>query len=97
MIGLVAIMAPVYQIFSLELVQPQWHTAISSAMSMAVGVSIATVALGSGYVIVGYGYHTLFALGALLALVAALIFAAYFRRPRSQPRLPLVTAEAALE
>lgn len=97
MIGLVAMMVPVYQIFSLELVQPQWHTAISSAMSMAVGVSIATVALGGGYVIVSDGYIALFALGALLALAAALIFGVYFRKSRSRPRLPLATAEAALE
>jgi predicted MFS family arabinose efflux permease len=94
MIGLVAIMVPVFQIFSMEVVQPQWHTAISSAISMAVGVSIATVALGGGYVIVGYGYPTLFALGALLALVAALIHGAYFRKSRGQ--LPLATAEAGL-
>jgi predicted MFS family arabinose efflux permease len=97
MIGLVAIMGPVFQIFSLELVQPQWHTAISSAISMAVGVSIATIALGGGYVIVHDGYAVLFALGALLALAAALIFGAYFRKTRSQPRLPLVAAEAGLE
>jgi predicted MFS family arabinose efflux permease len=94
MIGLVAIMVPVYQIFSLELVRPQWHTAISSAISLAVGVSIATVALGGGYIIVGYGYTILFALGALMALAAALIFGAYFRKSRGQ--LPLTTAEAGL-
>lgn len=96
MIGLVAIMVPVFQIFSLELVQPQWHTAISSAISMAVGVSIAIVALGGGYVIVNDGYIVLFALGALLALAAALLFGAYFRKPRSQPRLHLITKEASL-
>jgi predicted MFS family arabinose efflux permease len=95
MIGLVAIMGPVYQIFSLELVRPQWHTAISSAMSMAVGVGIATIALGGGYIIVGYGYTVLFALGALLALAAALTFGAYFRKSRDP--LPLATVQAALE
>lgn len=97
MIGLVAIMGPVFQIFSMEVVRPRWHTAMSSAISMAVGVSIATVALGGGYVVVNDGYPVLFALGALLALAAALHFAAHFRKPRSQPRLPLVTAEASLE
>ena len=55
MIGLVALAGPVYQLFSMELVRPQWQTAMSSANSMAVGVSIAVVALGGGYVIVGYG------------------------------------------
>lgn len=92
MIGLVALSGPVYQLFSLEQVQPRWHTSIASATSMAVGVSIATVAFGGGYVIVGYGYPTLFALGALLALVAALIFGAYFRKARR----PLVMVEAGL-
>jgi predicted MFS family arabinose efflux permease len=61
---------------------------------MAAGISIAAVALGGGYVIVGYGYSTLFALGALLVLVAALLFGAYFRKARRP--LPLVTAEAGL-
>lgn len=92
MIGLVAVSGPVFQLYSLEQVQPQWHTSISSANSMAVGVSIAAVAFGGGYVIVGYGYPTLFAVGALLALVAALVFGAYFRKSRSP--LPLATAEA---
>jgi predicted MFS family arabinose efflux permease len=96
MVGLVAIVVPVFQIFSLEQVGPQWHTAISSALSMAVGISIATVALGGGYVIVGNGYTVLFALGALLALVATLIFGTYFRKSRRQPQLPLATAEAGL-
>jgi predicted MFS family arabinose efflux permease len=82
MIGLVAIMAPVYQVFSLELVRPQWHTLISSANSVAVGVSIAAIALGGGYIIVGYGYPVLFALGALLGLAAALVFALFFRKAR---------------
>ncbi|MCE7982292.1 MAG: MFS transporter [Caldilinea sp. CFX5] len=95
MIGLVAISGPVYQIYTLEAVQPQWHTAIASATSMAAGISIATIALGGGYVIVGYGYPTLFALGALLALVAALLFGVYFRKARSP--LSLVTAEVGLE
>ncbi len=94
MVGLVAISGPVYQLYSMEVVQPQWHTLIASAGSMAVGVSIAVIALGGGNVIVGYGYPTLFALGALLVLVAALIFGAYFRKSRRQ--LPLVTAEAGL-
>jgi predicted MFS family arabinose efflux permease len=62
---------------------------------MAVGVSIATVALGGGYVIVRDGYPVLFALGALLALAAALLFGAYFRNSRGQ--LPLATAQAGLE
>ena len=95
MIGLVAIMVPVFQIFGLELVRPQWHTSIASAMSMAVGISIASIALGGGYVIVGFGYPVLFALGALLALAATLIFGAYFRKSRGQPAL--ATAEAGLE
>jgi predicted MFS family arabinose efflux permease len=97
MIGLVAILGPVYQIFSLELVRPQWHTAVASALSMAVGISIATIALGGGSLIVSHGYPVLFALGALLALVGALLFGTYFRRSRGQPQLPLVTAEATLE
>lgn len=94
MIGLMAVSGPVFQLFTLEQVQPQWHTSISSANSMAVGVSIAAVAFGGGYVIVGYGYPTLFALGALLALVAGLVFGTYFRKTRGA--LPLVTAKAEL-
>ncbi|NJL18107.1 MAG: hypothetical protein HC938_13970 [Nitrospira sp.] len=61
---------------------------------MAIGISIAAVAFGGGYVIVGYGYPILFALGALFALAAALVFAAYFRKSRRP--VPLVAAEAGL-
>lgn len=95
MIGLVAIYGPVYQLYSLEVVQPRWYTLITSVNAMAVGVSIAVIALGGGYVIVEYGYPSLFALGALLALAAALVFGAYFRKTRSP--LPLVTAAAVLQ
>jgi hypothetical protein len=68
----------------------KYRSFVSTAM--AVGISMATVALGGGYVILGYGYPVLFALG---APVAALIFGAYFRKSRGQ--LPLVPAEACLE
>ncbi len=94
--GFVALMAlaslsvPAYSLFSQESVAPAWRTTMASSMSMALGIGVAAVAFGGGYVILAFGYPTLFAAGALLALLAALIFGLYFRVPRGEAALSAV-------
>lgn len=83
MISFVAVSGPAYSIFSMEIVEPQWRTTISGAMTLALGLGIAVVALGGGYIIVHFSYTLLFALGALLAISAAVIFRGYFRNSAS--------------
>ena len=83
LMALASLSAPVYSLFSQESVAPAWRTTIASSMSMALGIGIAVVAFGGGYVILAFGYPMLFAAGASLAIFAALIFGVYFRLPRS--------------
>lgn len=93
MMALVSLSAPVYSFFSQESVAPSWRTAIASAMSMALGIGIAIVAYGGGFIIMGSGYPMLFIAGGMMAVAGALIFSVYFRTPRgalAAPTLPPV-------
>ena len=78
MMALVSLSVPVYNLFSQEVVAPVWRTTIASVMAMALGVGIASVAFGGGYIILALGYRALFVGGALLAGLAALLFWAFF-------------------
>lgn len=93
MMALVSLSTPIYGLFSQESVAPAWRTTIASSMSMALGIGIATIAFAGGYVILAAGYPTLFAVGGLLALLAALIFGVYFRIPRGQAAVQTAEAE----
>jgi predicted MFS family arabinose efflux permease len=73
---------PTSELFSQEMVPPAWRTILSGAMITALGVSIAAVAYGGGYVIFAWGYQILFLSGTGLSLAAALLFFACFRPPR---------------
>lgn len=79
-----SLLNPAFDFFSQELVLPAWRTILSGALITALGVSIAAVAYGGGYVISAWGYPTLFAAGSGFSLAAALLFFAYFRRPRGR-------------
>jgi predicted MFS family arabinose efflux permease len=72
---------PTSELFSQEMVPAAWRTILSGAMITALGVSIAAVAYGGGYVILAWGYPVLFLLGMVFSLAAVLIFLAYFRPP----------------
>ena len=59
---------------------------MAGAGEMAAGLSFAAIALAGGYLIVTYGYSTLFLTGAALNLLGALIFGLFLalRRPQVQ-------------
>jgi len=62
---------PTFLVFSQSVVEPRWHTAIASAISMSLGIGIALTSLGGGYVIAAYGFQALFIMGATAGLLAA--------------------------
>lgn len=91
MVGAISLLNPTYLVFSQRMVSPQWRTAISSAISMAVGLGIALTSLSGGSIITAYSFQTLFILGAVAPLLAALIFWSFFRLRNIVPAQPPVT------
>lgn len=81
-VALSSLTGPAFAVFSQELVPPSWRTTMAGAITMALGVGIAAVALGGGYLIATWGYGTLFLAGAGFNVISALLFFAYFRKER---------------
>ena len=79
LIASVSIMNPAYLVLSQSSVAPEWRTAVSSAISMSVGLGIALTSLAGGAIIAAYNFRTLFILGAIAPLIAAIIFSWFFR------------------
>jgi MFS family permease len=72
------------RLFSQELVSPRWRATMSSSFMMGAGLAFSAVSLAGGYVIVTFGYETLF-LGAIVLMAAAgLLFWSLFRVPRGE-------------
>jgi predicted MFS family arabinose efflux permease len=76
------------RVFSQELVTLEWRPAMSAAMNIGVGMSIAAMSLWGGFAIVAVGYRTLFLAAAGLTVAGALIFWFYFRVPRGEMARP---------
>jgi MFS family permease len=72
------------RVFSQELVTLPWRPAMSAAMNIGVGMSIAAMSLWGGYAIAAVGYRSLFLAAAGLTVVGALAFWFYFRVPRGE-------------
>jgi predicted MFS family arabinose efflux permease len=87
MLVLVSITRPIWTVYSQEIVDRTWWSAMSGATTMAVGLSWSATALGGGYMIASYGYGVLFVTGALLTAAGALLFGLhrYVRRRSAQP------------
>jgi MFS family permease len=82
--SLFAITTGPIRVFSQEIVAPVWRPAMSAAMNMGVGLSIAAMSLWGGFAIAALGYRSLFLAGAGLTVVGGLMFGFYFRRPRGE-------------
>jgi predicted MFS family arabinose efflux permease len=67
----------------MELVAPDWRTAMSGATAMANGLNWSAAAFVGGQVIERWGYSPLFMASAGLTVVGALLFGAYFGGKRS--------------
>lgn len=78
LIGSISLMTPTYLIFGQGMVDPKWHTAISSAISTSIGLGISITSLSGGSIVANYGFQTLFIVGAVAPLVGASIFWWFF-------------------
>jgi predicted MFS family arabinose efflux permease len=72
------------RLFNQEIVTPRWRATMASAFMMGAGLAFAISSLIGGYLIATFGYQTLFLIGISLSFLAALLFWAYFRRPRGE-------------
>ena len=84
LIAITSIRRSVYIVFQQELVHEHWRVTMSSALTMAYGISIATISLGGGWLITKLGYQTLFLGCGLLTALGTVCFQLYFRVPRGE-------------
>ena len=84
LIALSSIRRSVYIVFQQEMVAERWRVTMSSALTMAYGISIAWTSLGGGWLIERSGYPALFLGSALVSLVGVACFHVYFRVPRGE-------------
>ena len=74
----------VYIVFQQEMIPERWRVTMSSALTMAYGISIAVISLGGGWMIDALGYRALFLGCALITALGVLCFQLYFRTPRGE-------------
>jgi fucose permease len=82
LIGLTAmasIRRPAISVYGMEIVATPWRTAMSSATTMAVGLSWCLVAAGGGYLITNLGYRSFFLAAAGVTAAGAFLFWGTFR------------------
>ena len=84
LIALSSIRRSVYIVFQQEMVAERWRITMSSALTMAYGISIAGISLGGGWLIEQSGYPALFLSSALMSLAGVACFLFYFRTPRGE-------------
>jgi predicted MFS family arabinose efflux permease len=77
MVGLAAMANPALVVYTQETVSLAWRSTMSGMLSMANGLGLAWTAIGGGYIIAGFGFASLYWLGALLAAMGSLLFAGY--------------------
>ena len=93
LIASISIMNPAYLVFSQSSIEPQWRTAVSSAISMSIGLGIALTSLSGGSIIAAYSFQTLFIIGAVAPLTGAIIFWWFFGPHHIVPPRPPATLE----
>ena len=84
LVALSSVRRSVYIVFQQELVPEHWRVTMSSALTMAYGISIAGVSLGGGWMIDALGYRALFLTSAVITAAGVLCFQGYFRIPRGE-------------
>lgn len=84
LVALSSIRRSVYIVFQQEMVPERWRVTMSSALTMAYGISIAVISLGGGWMIDALGYRALFLGCALITALGVLCFQLYFRTPRGE-------------
>lgn len=75
--ALIAIVAPVYAVYSQEAVHADWRSTMSGVFFMSSGLGLGWTAIGGGYIIAGVGYSAFFGMGVFLAITSGLVFAGF--------------------
>ena len=81
-IALTSIRYPAFLVYTMERVSPGWRGTMSGAGEMASGLSFSAMALGGGYIIAAFGYHSFFLTGASLTVLGTLSFLIHLRLQR---------------
>jgi MFS family permease len=76
--ALYSISFPAMNLYQMELVEPQWRTAMSGTTAMAMGLSYSATSYAGGHAIQIWGYRPFFFTGATLSLIGALAFRVIF-------------------
>lgn len=79
-----AVRYPAYLTYTMEMVPSNWRGVLSGSGEMAGGLSFALLALVGGYIIVTWGYNTLFFTGIALTMAGTVLFWAYARKLRER-------------
>jgi len=82
-LGLMAVYAsafPAINVYQMEVISPDWRTAMSGATAMSNGLNWSAVSLIGGQAIERWGYRPLFLVSALLTAAGAVLFWGYFGR-----------------
>ena len=79
-----SIRCSIYIVFQQELVSEHWRRTMSSALTMAYGISTAGISLGGGWLIDTLDYRALFLSSSLITAFGVLYFHIYFRKPRDE-------------
>jgi MFS family permease len=69
---------PAVNLYQMELVAPQWRTAMSGTTAMANGLNYSAASFAGGQAIQVWGYGPFFLVGAMLTLAGVLLFRIYF-------------------
>jgi predicted MFS family arabinose efflux permease len=65
-------------IFSQETVQPRWRTTVNAVLIISTAVAIGGAGLAGGRIIPTLGFTGMFVIGAALALLAVLLYVAWY-------------------
>ena len=83
-LALTSIRYPAFLVYTMEVVSPARRGTMSGAGEMASGLSFSAMALGGGYIIKAFGYHSFFLTGASLTVIGTLSFLVHLRLQRRQ-------------
>ena len=75
---------PALNVLQMELVLPEWRSAINGAVNMTKQVSWMIISLIGGFIIAALGYRALFLVGMAATLAGTFLFWVYFRVPRGE-------------
>ena len=70
---------PAFQVYIMEMFEPDLQSMLSGVMALAAGLSFALMALGGGYVIAHFNFQSLFLAGASITFLGTVILYLFYR------------------